>query len=81
MNAEIVQEFLLWCLLLNLGIYTFSAIASIVLRNFMARTHGKMFGISEETAYNAIYTYLAAYKLLIIVFNFVPWLAMVIIAS
>ena len=79
MNTEILQEFLLWCLLLNLGIYTFQAIASIVLRDFMARTHGKMFGISEETAHKAIYSYLATYKILIIVFNLVPWLAIVII--
>lgn len=79
MTTDLLQEFLLWCLLLNLGIYSFSVITSIVLRNFMAKTHGKMFGISEETAYKAIYTYLAAYKLLIIVFNVVPWLAMVII--
>ena len=79
MNTEIVQEFLLWCLLLNLGIYTFSAITSILIRDFMARTHGKLFGISKETAYKAIYSYLAAYKLLIIVFNLVPWLAMLII--
>lgn len=79
MNTLLLQDFLLWCLLLNLGIYTFSVIASIVLRNFMAATHEKMFGISKETAYKAIYTYLAAYKLIIIIFNFVPWLAMVII--
>jgi hypothetical protein len=58
MNTEIVQEFLLWCLLLNLGIYIYRAIASIILRSFMARTHGKMFGISEETAHKAIYRYL-----------------------
>lgn len=79
MNTETLQVFLLWCMLLNFGIYTFSAIVSILLRDFMAKTHEKMFRISRETAYKAIYTYLGACKLLIIVFNFVPWLAMVII--
>ncbi len=79
MNTEMIQDFLLWCLLINLGIYIYSVIASILLREFMARTHEKMFGVSKETAFKAIYTYLAAYKLLIIVFNLVPWLAMVII--
>ncbi len=79
MDTERLQEFLLWCLLLNMGIYTFTAIASVVLRDFMSRIHEKLFGLGEETVQKTIYTYLAAYKLLIIVFNFVPWAALLII--
>jgi len=79
MGVEKLQEFLLWCLLLNIGIYTFTVLATVLMRDFMSGMHEKLFGLREDTVHKAFYTYLAAYKLLIIVFNFVPWLALVII--
>ena len=79
MDVENLREFLLWCLLLNIAIYTVTALATLTLRNFMSGIHEKLFGLSQQTVHKAFYAYLAAYKLLIIVFNFVPWLALVII--
>ncbi len=80
MDLEKLQEFLFWCLLLNIAIYTLTALTTLLLRNFMSGIHQKLFGLSQETVQKAFYTYLAAYKLLIIVFNFVPWLALLVIS-
>jgi hypothetical protein len=79
MDIEKLQEFFFWCLVLNVAIYAFTALAILLLRNFMSSIHEKLFGLSQETVRKAFYTYLAAYKLLIIVFNFVPWLALVLL--
>lgn len=79
MNIEKLQEFLFWCLLLNVAIYTVAALASVLLRDFMSSIHEKLFGLCQDTVHKAFYAYLAAYKLLIIVFNFVPWLALVLL--
>ena len=79
MDIEILREFLFWCLLLNMAIDTFTALVTLRLRNFMSGMHERLFGVSQQTVHTAFYIYLAAYKLLIIVFNFVPWLALVII--
>lgn len=80
MDLEKLQEFLFWCLLLNVAIYSLTALATLLLRSFMSSIHEKLFGLSQETVQKAFYTYLAAYKLLIIVFNLVPWLALVLIS-
>jgi len=40
---------------------------------------GKMFRIEEEAVRKSIQMYLGTYKLLITVFNFVPWIALLII--
>ncbi len=79
MSIEGLQEFLFWCMLINFGVYVFSVIAVLVFRGAMCNMHSKMFGLDEAAVKKAIYAYLANYKLLIIVFNLVPWLATLII--
>ena len=79
MDIEKLQDFFFWCMLVNIGIYTFTAIALLVFRDVVCKILGKMFRIDEETVSKAVYRYLANYKLLITVFNFVPWIAILII--
>lgn len=79
MDLEKLEAFFLWCMLVNIGIYAFTAIAVLVLRDFICRMQAKMFGLSEETTCKSMYMYLAAYKLLITFFNFVPWAVLLII--
>jgi len=45
----------------------------------ICKIHKKMFGLNEEVVCKSMHRYLATYKLLIIVFNFVPWIALLII--
>ena len=79
MDIEILQGFFFWCMLVNIGIYAFTAIAVLVLRDFVCKIHKKLFGLDKETVSKSIQKYLATYKLLITVFNFVPWIAILII--
>ena len=78
MDIEKLQDFFFWCMLVNSGIYAFTAIAVLVLRDLVCKIHRKMFGLDEETVCKSIHLYLVAYKLLITVFNFVPWIALLI---
>jgi hypothetical protein len=79
MDIEKLQEFFFWCMLVNIGIYALTAIAVLVFRDTVLKIHRKMFGLDEETVNKSIHTYLATYKLLTTVFNFVPWVAILII--
>ena len=79
MGMEKLKDFFFWCMLLNIGIYTLTALSVLVLRDFVGRLLGKMFRIDEESVGKSLQMYLGAYKLLITVFNFVPWLALLII--
>ena len=79
MEIEKLQGFFFWCWLINTGIYVFTAIAVMVFRDLVFLIHKKMFGLDEETVCKSIQMYLATYKLMITVFNFVPWIAILII--
>jgi hypothetical protein len=79
MGMEKLQDFFFWCMVLNIGIYTLTALSVLVLRDFVGRLLGKMFRIDEETVRKSIQMYLGNYKLLRTVFNFVPWIALLII--
>ena len=79
MDIEILQEFFFWCMLVNFGIYTFTAIMILVFHDTVLKLQRKMFRLDEKTVSKAVYTYLANYKLLIAFFNVVPWIAILII--
>jgi len=79
MDIETLQRLFFWCMLVNTGIYAFTAIGALALRGFVCRIHKKVFGFDEETVLKSIQQYLANYKLLITVFNFAPWIAILII--
>lgn len=79
MNIEVIEEFLFWCMIINMGIYTFSTLVILALRDFIYKIHMMLFKINQDTVHETVYAYLAGYKLLIIFFNFVPWFAIWII--
>ena len=79
MDLEILQEFFFWCMVVNSGIYIFTAIAVVVARDLVCRIHKKLFGLDEDAVIKSIQNYLATYKLLITVFNFTPWIVILII--
>ena len=79
MDIEKLQEFFLWCTLVNSGIYALTAVAILTLRDFLCKVHEKMFGFDQETTLKSTQKYLANYKLLITAFNFTPWIVILII--
>ena len=78
MDLDTLRSFFFWCMIVNVGIYVVAAVGIMLARDRMARMHTRLFGVDEITARNAMYGYLAAFKLLITVFFFAPWLALVI---
>jgi len=81
MDIEKLQDFFFWCMLVNMGIYMFSVVSVLVIRDMTVNIHVKLFALDKETVKKSIYMYLAGYKLLIIVFNFVPWITLLIITN
>ena len=79
MDIEILQRFFFWCMVVNTGVYAFTAIAVLVLRDLICRIHKRLFGFDEETVLKSIQNYLANFKLFITFFNFAPWIAILII--
>lgn len=78
-EIETLQDFFFWCMVINTGIYAFTAIAVFAFRGSICWIHEKIFGFDEKTTLESVHRYLANYKLLITAFNFAPWIAILII--
>lgn len=79
MNLDILQEFLFWCMVINFSIYTITSVSMVVFRDFFYKIMKIAFPLGDDSISKAFLRYLGNYKLLITVFNFVPWLAIIII--
>ena len=78
---EYLQDFFCWLLVINLSLYLVSAVATMMAKSLIGNLIKKLYGISEMDGLLTVYRFLAAYKLLIIVFIFSPWLALMIMAN
>lgn len=63
----------------NLGWLTLSVLLIIRLRPWICQRHGRFFGLPEDSISKGLYAFLGFYKIVVIVFNVVPWLAIQII--
>ena len=65
-----------WMLVVNLALYLLAVVAVLGLRDWIVDMHARFFGLEPALIPIQFYQYLARYKLLIIVFNLVPYLAL-----
>ena len=79
-TIEIIIEFLGWCSIINIGILIFTAILLIVFNDAILNIHSKIFNLNKEYLQQAYFKYLAQYKIIIIVFNIIPYFALKIIS-
>ncbi len=79
-NINIIT-FLGWCTVINFILLLVAAIAVIFLQGPISKIHSKLFDIKEKKIRLSYYNFLANYKMLIIVFNLVPYIALKIITT
>ena len=72
------RSFFGWCTVLNVGFYAFTVVSVLTMRGWMARLNRTWYGVSEDLVLTTTFQWVAAYKLAIILFALVPWLALVI---
>jgi len=79
-SLDTITEILGWCTVINFGLLAIAAIGLMSMRSWIAPLHSRMFKISEDDLSRYYFQYLGNYKLLVVVLNFVPYLALKIIA-
>jgi hypothetical protein len=79
MDIQTLTTFFMWCTILNVALLLFSSLMCICAGDWVYQIHSKLFSISKETFNVAIYSFLALYKLLVIVFILIPYIALLII--
>ena len=76
MTLEQLTTLFKWMMIINIGILTISSILIMVLKNVICRMHGKLFGLKEDQVAMAAYGYLGLFKVLVILFSIVPYIAL-----
>ncbi len=76
MNVDQLTEFFKWMTLINIGLLIFSSVIIMALKKVVYRMHGQMFSLAEDKIALVVYWYLGMFKVLIIVFCIVPYLAL-----
>ena len=80
MTIDIVRNALLWCFVINVGLLLWWFLFFTLGHDWVYRVHGKWFKLSVEKFDTIHYAGMAFFKIGIIVFNLVPYLALLIVA-
>jgi len=79
MDIETLTTFFMWCTIINASLLVFSAAMILSLQDFVYSMHSKWFHIPRQTFNVAIYSFLGFFKIVFIVFNVVPYVALLIV--
>ena len=79
MTIELLTTFFMWCTIINSGLLLFWGLMFLLLPGVIYRTQSKFFPGSPEQFKTFFYGFLGVFKIVVIVFNLVPWLALLII--
>ena len=69
----------MWCTIINGGVFLLWGLFSMLTPNLVYRTQRVWFPIPRETFDVVIYAFLGVFKIVFLVFNVVPYLALLIV--
>ncbi len=79
MDIQTLTTFFMWCTIINGGILTLWTGFSIFAPDLVYRTQSKWFPIPRKTFNVVIYSFLGVFKIFFLMFNAVPFAALLII--
>jgi hypothetical protein len=79
MDIETLTRFFMWCAIINGSLLFFWIIMLILALDMVYRTQNKWFPIPRETFNIIMYCFLGLFKIFFLIFNLVPWVALIIV--
>ncbi len=79
MDITTVRAFFMWCTIVNVGVLGLTCLVCAFLSDFSYQMNNRMFSISRETFNVAALSFIALYKMFVLVFNVAPYVALMII--
>ncbi|MCH9739364.1 MAG: hypothetical protein K0U38_00785 [Epsilonproteobacteria bacterium] len=76
LTKEVLTTFLGWSTVINIVLLMMTTIAITQFRESIVKIHSELFNLQKEDLGRAYFGYIAIYKILIIVFNLVPYVAL-----
>lgn len=79
-SIDIITAFFGWSIVINFILLMITTVALVFLREPITQIHTRIFQVSEADLSRVYFHFLAYYKLAIIIFNLVPYIALKITA-
>ena len=79
MDTETLKSFFMWCTILNGALLVFWSLWCLFASDLVFRMQRRWFPMSKDVFRVVIYCFLGFFKLLFIMFNLVPYLALLIV--
>ena len=79
MTIETARDILLWCIVINYAVLLVWFLFFSLAHNSIYRLHGRWFRLSTEQFDSIHYAGMAIYKIGILLFNLVPYVALLIV--
>ena len=80
-SIEEIAIFVGWCTVINIGLLLLALIAIAIFHDFVGDIAGKIFGVSSEDAKIVLLQVFQQFRLVVIFFNLVPYIALKIMAT
>ena len=81
MDSPTLTSFLMWCTILNGSFLLFWTVMCVFAPDFIFNIHHRWFPIPREHFNVVVYAMLGLFKILVLLFNAVPFVALLIIGS
>ena len=78
MDIPTLRTFLMWCTIINGGMLMYTFLCYAFAGDWIYRMHSKWFSISRPAFDIAMYCAIGLYKVFVIMFNLVPYLALLL---
>ena len=81
MDIRTLIQVFKWCTIINVALFFISFIMCMAATDFIYSWHGQMFDLPRESFNVVLYSFLGLYKVIILAFNLVPYVALRIIGN
>lgn len=81
MDTQMLTAFFMWCTIMNGALLVLWTTMGILAPDLVYRTQSKWFPIPRETFNVVFYSFLGLFKIVFLVFNVVPYVALLIVGQ
>ncbi len=79
MDIQTLTSFFMWCTIINTSFLIFLALIFMLAPNLVYRLQTTFISITRETFNIVFYSFMGVFKIVVLVFNVVPWIVLLII--
>lgn len=81
MTSQLVTEFFFWCTVINGGLLALWVLMMTLAPDLVYKTQYRWFPLGQQAFAETMYRFLGLFKILYLMFNLVPWIALKIISA